>query len=89
MNFIKERLLKLSRVLLRNKVVFLAMKILRVTTEWVDPVSTNYRGYDVWELPPNGQGMAALQMLNIIEGMILVTFHLVVHTLSTKLKNWF
>jgi hypothetical protein len=48
MNFIKERLLKLSRVLLRNKVVFLAMKILRVTTEWVDPVSTNYRGYDVW-----------------------------------------
>jgi gamma-glutamyltranspeptidase/glutathione hydrolase len=37
-------------------------------SEWVDPVSTNYRGYDVWELPPNGQGMAALQMLNIIEG---------------------
>ncbi|WP_016990556.1 gamma-glutamyltransferase [Flavobacterium sp. ACAM 123] len=37
-------------------------------SEWVNPVSTNYRGYDVWELPPNGQGMAALQMLNIIEG---------------------
>lgn len=37
------------------------------TDEWIDPVSTNYRGYDVWELPPNGQGIAVLQMLNVLE----------------------
>lgn len=37
-------------------------------SDWIEPVSTNYRGYDVWELPPNGQGIAALEMLNVLEG---------------------
>ncbi len=37
-------------------------------SEWITPVSTNYRGWDVYELPPNGQGIAALQILNVLEG---------------------
>src|SRR6478672_11052139 len=41
------------------------------TSTWVDPVSTNYRGYDVFELPPNGQGIATLQILNVLEGFDL------------------
>jgi len=41
------------------------------SSTWVDPVSTNYRGYDVFELPPNGQGIATLQILNILEGFDL------------------
>lgn len=40
----------------------------RHRSEWVEPISTDYRGYTVWELPPNGQGTAALQILNILEG---------------------
>ena len=41
------------------------------TSTWVEPASVNYRGYDVFELPPNGQGIAALQMLNVLEGFDL------------------
>jgi len=40
----------------------------RHTSTWVEPASVNYRGYEVFELPPNGQGIAALQMLKILEG---------------------
>jgi len=39
--------------------------------EWVDPISTRYRGYDVWQSPPNTQGFSVLQMLNLIEGFDL------------------
>ena len=42
-------------------------------SEWVEPLSVNYRGYDVWELPPQGQGIAALQMLQILEGFDLAS----------------
>ncbi len=41
------------------------------TSDWIEPVSTTYRGYTMWELPPNGQGIAALQMLNLLEGFDL------------------
>lgn len=43
-------------------------------SKWVDPVSVNYRGYDVWEIPPNAQGMSVLQILNILEGYDLASY---------------
>jgi gamma-glutamyltranspeptidase/glutathione hydrolase len=42
-------------------------------SDWVEPISTDYRGYDVWELPPNGQGIAALQILNVLEAYDLAS----------------
>jgi len=44
------------------------------TTTWVEPISTNYRGYTIYELPPNGQGLTALEMLNILEGYDIKSF---------------
>lgn len=53
---------------------FLSMRdFVEHSSEWVEPISTNYRGYDVWELPPNGQGTAVLQMLNILENYDLAS----------------
>jgi gamma-glutamyltranspeptidase/glutathione hydrolase len=44
-----------------------AVDLAQHSSKWVTPMSTNYRGYDIYELPPNGQGIVALQMLNILE----------------------
>ena len=44
------------------------------TSTWIEPVSTNYRGYDVWQLPPNGQGIAVLQLLNLLEPHDLASY---------------
>lgn len=42
------------------------------TSTWVEPIGTSYRGYEVWQIPPPGQGLAVLQMLNLLEGFDLV-----------------
>ena len=46
----------------------------RHTSDWVEPITTSYRGYDVWEMPPSTQGLAALLALNILEGYELSAF---------------
>ena len=58
----------------RNGGLFTERDFADHTSTWVEPVSTNYRGYDLWEIPPPGQGIAALQMLNILEGYDLKAF---------------
>ncbi len=67
--FYKGAIAKTIADFMQEKGGFLSVKDLADhKSEWVEPVSVNYRGYDVWELPPNGQGIAALQMLQILEG---------------------
>jgi len=44
-----------------------AADLAEFSPEWVEPISTTYRGWTIYELPPNGQGMAALEMLNLME----------------------
>ena len=67
--FYKGDIAKTIGDFIREQGGFLSAKDLAAhKSEWVEPVSINYRGYDVWELPPNGQGIAALQMLKILEG---------------------
>ena len=67
--FYKGIVAKTISKFLKNQGGFLDQEDLQShKSEWVSPVSTNYRGYEVWELPPNGQGIAALQILNILEG---------------------
>jgi gamma-glutamyltranspeptidase/glutathione hydrolase len=61
---IAERIVKFSR---DNGGRFSMRDFRDHSADWIEPVSTNYRGYDVWELPPNGQGIATLQMLNVLE----------------------
>ncbi len=67
--FYKGNIAKTIGKFIKEQGGFLSEKDLAAhKSEWVQPVSVNYRGYDVWELPPNGQGIAALQMLQILKG---------------------
>lgn len=67
--FYKGDIAKIIDAFMRKNGGFLSYKDLAEhTSEWIEPVSTTYRGYRVWELPPNGQGITVLQMLNILEG---------------------
>ncbi|MCD6564762.1 MAG: gamma-glutamyltransferase [Bacteroidales bacterium] len=66
--FYKGEIARIIEKFMHEQGGFLSYKDLaKHHSEWVEPISTNYRGYDIWELPPNSQGTAALQILNILE----------------------
>ena len=65
---IAEKIVKFSD---ENGGLFSLQDFAEHKSDWVEPISTNYRGYDVYEIPPNGQGIAALLALNIVEGFDL------------------
>jgi len=62
---------KIDAFMVKNDAFLRYEDLANHSSEWVKPVSTNYRGYEVFELPPNTQGIAALQLLNILEGFDL------------------
>jgi gamma-glutamyltranspeptidase / glutathione hydrolase len=67
-SFYKGYIAKTIDAFMKKRGGYLSMQDLAdVQATWVQPVSTTYRGYRVWELPPNGQGIAVLEMLNILE----------------------
>eukprot|EP01103_Thecamoeba_quadrilineata_P002259 TRINITY_DN12246_c0_g1_i1.p1 TRINITY_DN12246_c0_g1~~TRINITY_DN12246_c0_g1_i1.p1 ORF type:complete len:543 (+),score=98.80 TRINITY_DN12246_c0_g1_i1:51-1679(+) len=59
---------KISRFVQQNNGHLSSQDLANYRPEWVDPISVSYRGYDVWELPPNGQGLVALLALSICNG---------------------
>jgi gamma-glutamyltranspeptidase/glutathione hydrolase len=66
--FYKGSIAKTIDAFMKKNSGFLSLEDLaNHTSEWIQPVSTTYKGHQVWELPPNGQGIVALQMLNILE----------------------
>jgi gamma-glutamyltranspeptidase/glutathione hydrolase len=68
---IRDRIIACSRA---HGGVMTAQDFARFSSEWVDPISTTYRDWTIYELPPNGQGIAALEMLNLMENFPLSQF---------------
>ncbi len=62
---------KILDAMKRHNGVMAAQDLAEYSSEWVEPISTTYRDWTVFEMPPNGQGLAALEMLNIMENFRL------------------